>query len=249
MMEWLSDDLERDIRERRFVTQNAGRRVPGLLWLPQQAPRGLVLLGHGASGHKRMAYVLDVARRLAHEHGLAAAAIDGPVHGDRRADPDAGEMKVFEDFRAAVVERDLVEGMVEDWTHALDALQSVEALAKLPVGYWGLSMGTTFGVPFVAQEPRVQAAALGLMGRSGAVGTSGAVGDRLVRDAAALSCPIFFLVQWDDELIPRPAALELFDRIGSRSKTLHANPGRHVEVPTAELLASEAFLAQTLAAP
>jgi dienelactone hydrolase len=148
-----------------------------------------------------------------------------------------------------VVKRDLVEGMVEDWTHALDALQSVEALAELPVGYWGLSMGTTFGVPFVAQEARVQAAAIGLMGRSGAVGTSGAVGDRLARDAAALSCPVLFLVQWDDELIPRPAALELFDRIGSKSKTLHANPGRHVEVPNAELLASEAFLAQTLAAP
>jgi fermentation-respiration switch protein FrsA (DUF1100 family) len=110
-------------------------------------------------------------------------------------------------------------------------------------------MGTTFGVPFVAQEARVQAAAIGLMGRSGAVGTSGAVGDRLARDAAALSCPVLFLVQWDDELIPRPAALELFDRIGSKSKTLHANPGRHVEVPNAELLASEAFLAQTLAAP
>jgi hypothetical protein len=29
----------------------------------------------------------------------------------------------------------------------------------------------------------------------------------------------------------------------------NANPGRHVEVPNAELLASEAFLAQTLAAP
>jgi dienelactone hydrolase len=249
MMEWLSDDLERDTRERRFVTQNAGRRVPGLLWLPQQAPRGLVLLGHGASGHKRMAYLLDVAQRLAHQHGLAAAAIDGPVHGDRRADPDASELQVWTDFLTAVTERDLVEGMVEDWTHALDALHSVEALAEVPVGYWGLSMGTTFGVPFVARDPRVQAAVMGLMGRSAAVGTSGAVGDRLERDAGAVSCPVLFVVQWDDELIPRPAALELFDRIGSKSKTLHANPGRHVEVPNAELLASEAFLARTMAAP
>ncbi len=41
-------------------------------------------------------------------------------------------------------------------------------------------------------------------------------------------------MQWDDELVSRDAALELFDSIGSQEKALHANPGGHGEVPEAE---------------
>ena len=33
-----------------------------------------------------------------------------------------------------------------------------------PVGYWGVSLGCGLGVPFVAAEPRVRAAVLGLGG-------------------------------------------------------------------------------------
>lgn len=40
-----------------------------------------------------------------------------------------------------------------------------------------------------------------------------------------------FLVQWDDERVPRAHSLALFDVLGSAEKTLHANPGKHGEVP------------------
>lgn len=242
-MDWLSDNIESAVRERRFAVHVAERSVPGVLWTPPlRPPRGLVLLGHGAAGHKCMAYVVRVAGELVRDHGLAAAAIDGPVHGDRRDDPDASEARVFQDFRAAVAQRPrLFDDMIVDWTMTLDALQACEELAILPVGYWGLSMGTMLGLPFVAQEPRVRASVLGLMGNSGAIG------DRLVKDAARLLGPVFFLVQWHDELIPRDGALALFDAIASDHKTLHANPGKHAAVPQAELAASEAFLAKHLA--
>jgi hypothetical protein len=58
---------------------------------------------------------------------------------------------------------------------------------------------------------------------------------------------VLFLVQWDDELFPRDRAFELFSALASRDKRLHANPGRHVEVPAEEFRASEQFLAATLA--
>jgi hypothetical protein len=57
---------------------------------------------------------------------------------------------------------------------------------------------------------------------------------------------VLFLVQWDDELVPRDRAFELFSALEVRDKRLHANPGSHVEVPVEEFRASEQFLARTL---
>jgi hypothetical protein len=36
-----------------------------------------------------------------------------------------------------------------------------------------------------------------------------------------------FLVQWDDEQVPRAHNLALFEALASAEKTLHANPGKH----------------------
>ncbi len=104
-MEWLGESTESGVRERRFDLERAGRRIPGILWTrggpPPDEPAGLVLIGHGASGHKRQDYVLSMARRLVRHHGLAVVAIDGPVHGDRRspgASGAAGRQVVFLQF-------------------------------------------------------------------------------------------------------------------------------------------------------
>ena len=51
-----------------------------------------------------------------------------------------------------------------------------------------------------------------------------------------------FLVQWDDEIVPRAAALELFGLLGSAKKTLHANPGPHIAVPAFEVASSVDYL-------
>ncbi len=130
--------------------------------------------------------------------------------------------------------------MIEDWKATLDALESSDLMGQAPVGYWGLSMGPFFGLPFVAAEPRVRAAVFGLMG------AMGSTEERQVQDARRVACPALFLQQWDDELIPRDRALKLFDALGSRDKRLHSHPGRHVEVPREETDASEEFLAAHL---
>ena len=43
--------------------------------------------------------------------------------------------------------------------------------------------------------------------------------------------PVQFLVQWDDERIPRAQSLAVFEALGSAEKTLHANSGQHVDLP------------------
>jgi hypothetical protein len=50
-----------------------------------------------------------------------------------------------------------------------------------------------------------------------------------------------FLLQWDDERVPREHGLALFDAFGSAEKTLHVNPGRHGELPAHELESSLRF--------
>lgn len=226
----------RGVAERDFVIRAGARDVPGVLWSADDAAdenRPLVLLGHGGSGHKREPYITSLARRLVRHLGFAAAAIDGPAHGDRLklaglAPPDRSRGDWWKEH--------YTDDMIEDWKATIDALQKLDGIGSGPLGYWGLSMGTMIGLPLVAAEPRIQVAVLGLMGGRG----------RLSEDAPRVACPVLFLVQWDDELIGRQSALDLFGELGSKDKRLHGNPGRHIAVPREEFDASEAFLARHL---
>jgi dienelactone hydrolase len=76
---------------------------------------------------------------------------------------------------------------------------------------------------------------LGLMGTFGEA-------DPWTTAAADIACPVLFLVQTDDELIPVDRAVALFTSIGASDKRLHAHPGPHSAVPVEEMDASEAFL-------
>jgi dienelactone hydrolase len=241
-MDWIGDPIvSRGVCERRFDLDVESVTVPGILWTPEDATgtRPLVLIGHGGSQHKRAPNVLSLARRLVRHLGYAAAAIDGPMHGDRvpggteldlatvrsRMDEDPDE--TAQKFRAIRTE----------WSETLTALKQLDGVGDGPTGYWGLSMGTVIGLPYVASEPRIDAAVLGLMGvQPGAQ----------PRSATSLRIPILFLVQWDDELVPREMALNLFDLIGSEDKAMHVNPGVHIAVPVEEYAATERFFAKHL---
>jgi dienelactone hydrolase len=241
--QWLDDNETQGVRERRFDLDRDGRRVPGVVWTPAGVTglRPLVLLGHGASGNKRQDYVLSMARRLVRHRGFAAAAIDGPVHGDRRQPATAGQREVFLRFAQLwSSDEQMTDEMVADYVACVDTLQALDDIGGGPVGWWGLSMGTILGLPFVAAEPRVQVAVLGLMGLTGPSRA------RIEADAPRITCPVLFLVQWDDELFDRSTAFELFDSLGSKDKRLHAAPGSHGEVPDEAFEESEGFLARCL---
>ncbi len=237
------DVSSRGVRQRRFDVVHGGRTVPGMLWTPEDAasPSPLVLVGHGVTHSKSESYVVALARTLARHHGIAAVAVDGPGHGDRRPDGSADPALVFAEFSQAwAAGPTVVDDMVQDWRAVRGAVQALDEVSGGPVGYWGLSMGTILGVSVVAAEPAVAVAVLGLWG------VAGPGSERLATDAAAISCPVMFLVQWDDELCPRRYQFELFDALGTADKRLHANPGAHSAVPAEQFLASARFLADHL---
>jgi dienelactone hydrolase len=201
-----------------------------------------VLIGHGASGHKRESYVVALARRFARTHAIAALSIDGPVHGDRRSDGSLDVTLPFLEF-AQLWSSDpaMTDRSSDDWRSVLDAvLRSGDVPPTVPVGYWGLSMGTILGLPFVASEPRIAAAVLGLMG------ATGPTRERIVESAQQVAIPLLFLMQWDDELFSRSDALALFDTFASTRKSLLAGVGAHGAVSDEHFAYSADFLVRHL---
>ena len=221
--------------------------IPGVLWTPEDAhgARPLILMGHGGGQHKKAPGIQARARRFVAEGGFAVAAIDVPNHGGRPTDEEFDRIAAEYRARVAVGEdtaaldtamyRLVVGQAVAEWRAVLTAVQQLGQIGVGPVGYWGVSMGSAFGMPLVAAEPRVRAAVLGLQGAP-----------VLAEPAAQLTVPVQFLLQWDDELIPRAQSLALFDAIGSAEKTLHANPGGHGDLPGSETDDSLRFFARHL---
>jgi dienelactone hydrolase len=203
--------------------------IPGVLWTPEGADgtRPLIVMGHGGGQHKKAPSIVDRARRFVAECGFAVVAVDAPSHGDRpeheeftriatehQARFDAGEelASLIASFQALVARQ-----IVPEWQAVLDAVQKLSHVGPGPVGYWGVSLGCGIGVPFVAAEPRVRAAVLGLGGAEASAET-----------AARITVPVEFLVQWDDERVPRTQSLTLFDALASSRRALpwEARPAR-----------------------
>ena len=123
---------------------------------------------------------------------------------------------------------------VAEWKALLDDLATNPQWANGPFGYWGVSMGTAFGVPLLASEPRIVAGVLGL-------GALREGSDNQREQAARIEIPLLFLFQWDDELMTREGGLALWDAFGAEEKTMHINPGPHVGIPLFERDAALAF--------
>ena len=82
--------------------------------------------------------MVALGRRLVRHHGFAAAAIDGPVHGDRRTSPDGLPTLAFLEFSQLwAMDPGMTDHMVADWRTALDALQGLPEIGAGPVGWWG----------------------------------------------------------------------------------------------------------------
>lgn len=244
-LQWIdAGTCEAKVREREFRGVFGGREVPGMLWQPVglQSPSPLVLLGHGGSGHKRSAKMLRMVRIFAGEFGWQAAAIDGPVHGARGGVGDAGDPAYRQMWQRAGV----VESMIEDWRSTLDALVESTSVDPLRIGYWGVSMGTMFGIPFVANEARIRAAVLGKAGMRGSSVTRSGIDAHFAVHAPKVTIPLLFTMQWDDERFDREGQLELFDMLSSTDKRLVAYPGPHSQDGPEGLQVSAEFLRRYL---
>ena len=253
-MDVIDEVQDGTVVERRFDLHVEGTVVPGIHWLPAAAdgPHATVCMGHGGFQHKRVANVLALARQLVTNLGVGVVALDAPEHGDRVTDPDAAARALAAATsrdpaarrrvlggaaRAAAAER--ATAHVAEWRALLDDLGTDQRWSSGPFGWWGVSMGTTHGLPLAAQDRRIAAAVFGLNAlRPG--------DDRWAEQAAAVTVPVLFLNQWDDELMTRDASVALWDALGSTEKTMHVNPGGHVQVPRFERDASELFFRRHL---
>jgi dienelactone hydrolase len=243
-MRFISETSSGGVREQLFTLGE----IPGVLWTPEGAAgtRPLILMGHGGGQHKKAPGIVARARRFVAECGYAVVAVDVPGHGDRPEDERYSRIAAGNQARVAAGEElyPLIAAFqalvarqtVPEWRAVLDAVQQPGHVGAGPVGYWGVSLGCGLGVPFVAAEPRVRAAVLGL---GGALASAEA--------AARITVPVEFLVQWDDERVPRAQSLALFDALASAEKTLHANPGKHADLlPSFETDSSLRFFARHL---
>jgi len=214
-------------------TAQALRPVTGAIWLPESRSETtpLILCGHGASGDRYQAPIPHLAERFRREAGIGVLALDGPVHGLRQVGP-GGREALREEMRRP----SFVDDMVQDWLLALRTIRAERGAGLGALGYFGLSMGTLFGIPLLAAAIDAgisfSVSTLGLAGTTGAVAF---IGERLRTDAAAIEHPVLYLMQLEDELFDRDGYLALFDALGASDKRLHANPGLHPEIPSEEI--------------
>src|SRR6185437_445393 len=221
-MRFICETSSGGVREQLFTHGE----IPGVLWTSEGAAGTcpLIVMGHGGGQHKKAPGLVTLARRFVAECGFAVVAADMPGHGDRpedeqysriaaenqaRAEAGAELAPLIAGFQALVARQ-----TVPEWRTVLDAVRQPGGVGAGPVGYWGVSLGCGLGVPFVAAEPRVRAAVLGL-------------GGALAR-------------------VPRTQSLALFDALASAEKTLHANPGKHMEVPAFEMDSTLRFFTRHL---
>ncbi len=193
----------------------------------------MIVLGHGASGDRYQIPIPHLASRFS-TAGYPVLSMDGPVHGLRQVGPGGREALMPEMMRPTAID-----DMVEDWQLAISTTQALEAVGQSPLAYFGLSMGSIFGIPLIASRSDVVVAVLGLLGTRGP--TEG-LAERLLGDAAQIHCPLLYLMQLEDELFERSGYFEVFDALPAEDKRLHANPGLHPEIPQEEIDWSFEFL-------
>ncbi|MET8954275.1 alpha/beta hydrolase [Streptomyces sp. NPDC004393] len=220
--------LDDGVLEREFTLVE----IPGVLWTSGSEPAPLILIGHNGGLHKREPRLVGRARHYAAQYGFAAAAIDAPGHGDRPR--SAADEQARADLRRAVQAGEpvdeildafilpLVEKAVPEWRTTLEALLALPEIDG-PVGYNGM---TATGIRLALVEPRISAAVF--FGQ-------GFVPGNLREEARRVTLPLQFLMQWDDEGMERQPTLDMFDALGSKEKTLHANLGGHAGTPWFEV--------------
>jgi len=224
-------EIEAGVVQHDFDICVAGEMVPGVLWTPD-----------GGSQHKKNTNIRTRAIRYAKDFGWATLAIDAPKHGDRigpkeaeferartmarvQGKPIVPSLNVSEKIKYL---DELTAQAVPEWQAALDIVFESTIIGKhVPVAYWGVSQGSSIGIPLLATDKRFCCAVLGLAHLHPKHISLGLA-------AKKITIPIRFVFQWDDAIRDRNYGLALFDAFGSREKSMHINSGGHGEIPASE---------------
>ncbi|MEV6537915.1 hypothetical protein [Streptomyces sp. NPDC051665] len=164
--------------------------------------------------------------------GCAAVAIDGPFHGERVASPltpVAYQSRMAAEGIGRVLDR-----MADAWVAARDLLVGIGIADPTRQAYFGLSMGTRFGLAAArALGPGLRCAVFGKFGTQSTPGIDPGLHAslRVLNDASVITAPVLFHLQRDDEIFPRTGQLQLFDAFVSPDKELLGFAGGHRDTP------------------
>ncbi len=207
---------------------SAGDRVLVDAHLPERIDR-IVVMGHGADNSRKARYI-EVSGKSFTRHHTAVVGMDAPFHGDRR------DARILEHPVGTLVE--VMVRWVRDQRRLLDVIES--RWSGIPVGFAGFSMGGLYGVPLVAVDNRIRSAAIVIAGstrvsypiRFGPLDAvtmqALAVTDPAVYATQVGDRPVLVLNADEDELVPREAAIALYDAFKG-PKELVLMPGTHTE--------------------
>jgi len=229
-----------------------GQRVPAVVTRPAgSGRRPALLLQHGGGRSKDERLIVRTMDRWARA-GFVCLAIDAPDHGARAGDAPipAAEARRSLPYR----QRDNRVQNVVDLRRAIDFLETLDCVDRSRLGFWGISMGVSVGVPFVAVDERVKAACFALGGsrsRRRLEGVPDADLDLMAAVVDALPCasaiaprPVLMLNGRDDATVPTGAAEELFAALGAPKELRWFATGHRVTA--AMLSASLRFFIETL---
>lgn len=209
--------------------------IPLSVWMPECEPSGVVLLGHGLGVDRFHRSNQFAATLLTDTHGLSAIAPEIPLHGERSDPTQSDIVSAWQGYWSTGGWQQLV----DEWQSFYD--YAAGRFPGKPIGYFGISLGTQYGIPFIAHQPEIRAAVLGLFGSLPEPKTP-----LMNHFAPGVTCPVFFVQQLADEIHPLATTHHLYDSLGSEQKVLEANPGLHAEISQATFERAARFLAEHL---
>ena len=210
------------------VVGSADDRILVDAYLPDRIER-IVVMAHGADNSRHARYIEVSGKRFTRSH-TAVIAMDAPLHGDRA---DARELA---DPVGTMV--DVMVQWVRDHRRLIDTIES--RWREVPIGFAGFSMGGLYGVPLLAVDSRIRSAAIVIAGstrvsypvRFGRLDKQTreriAITDPAVHAPRVGDRPVMVLNADNDELVPREAAIALYDAFLG-PKELVFMPGTHTE--------------------
>ena len=216
-------DGEADDTSFDFTIQRDRNVIPATFWRSDSAsdaPPPLTLLQHGGPLHKRHPRTEELARSIGAATHSAVLLIDGPIHGQRRSE-HPGIMEMLAIFKRYWQDDAGIDGYVCEWQTALDGVLERGWADPDRVVWFGVSMGTAYGIPLCAADERIKAAVLGMWG------TDWGQEERLIDACHQVRTPVLFQIKTEDEIFPVAGQRRLFDALGSPDKCLRTHAGGH----------------------
>lgn len=224
------------------VNIEIGKRVvAGRVWHSQvsSGTRPLLLIGHQEAEDKNSPEVQELVKILCGKYGFVIATMDGPLHGARRFGTTDSELMKMEFDQLWLDGDESISSMTLDWKLTVDALCELQEVDSRCIGYFGLSMGTAYGIEVLASDLRISAAVLGQWGGHRAHQ------ERLLQSLQRINCPIeFYAYEKDPNIQQQKTFFEAF-RAKEKQWQLYSKPLIVNDLPSVEKIA-QFFVVQLL---